>query len=273
MKTKLFYVVALLLFVAGSSFAQNNPTQNALTGAPNFYQSLYGTTQGSSRGAMDAVVYIDYVVDPNGDFVVAGLLNLGYTVNVATGWADFNSKLVSGNYGLAVGFRQMSSSQGGADPQAMQTFMNAGGCIIYTDWNMENARVNVLGASFTGVANMTSMTISDPGLAGGITNPVIMSNAGWGIFTMGLTPLGGSQVLATFENGNAAVVRGNGGKSIVLGYLSDAPLFADRQQLFENVVNATLCGNGPKIPVSDWAIYLGIFLILSFVVIRYAKAS
>jgi hypothetical protein len=269
---KVFIVLILAVFIAGSSFAQNNPTQNALTGSSNFYKNLYGTTQGSSRGAMDAVVYIDFVVDPNGDFVVAGLLNLGYTVYVASGWGDFNAALLSGNYGLAVGFRQNSSSQGGADPQAMQSFMNAGGCIIYTDWVGENTRVSVLEASFTGGTNYGTMTISDAGLATGLTNPVIMSNAGWGVYTRGLNAIGGGQVLATFENGSAAVVLGNGGKSIVLGYLSDAPLLADRQRLFENVVGATICGS-EQVPVSDWAIYLGIFLILSFVVIRYAKAS
>jgi hypothetical protein len=250
------------------SFGQQT---NAPAGSFNFHKNLYGTVQTGSRGAMDAVIYIDQAYE--NDFVVAGLLNLGYTVTVATGWADFDAKLISGNYGLAVGFVQYSGGVG-PSPQAMQTFMNAGGCIIYADWYyVDNSRVSVLGASFTGAFNMTTMTISDAGLAGGLTNPVIMSNAGWGTYTMGLAPLGGSQVLATYENGDAAVVLGNGGKSVVLGYLSDAPLSADRQQLFENVVNATLCGNGQEIPVSDWAIYLGIFLILSFVVVRYVKAS
>lgn len=267
MRTKLTILITLLVFGSVTAFGQQN---NAPEGSVNIYENLYGTTQGVSRAAMDAVVFIDYVIQP--DFVIAGLTNLGYTVTVATGWADFDTKLVSGNYGLAVGFIQNQGATG-PSPAAMQTFIGAGGCIIYADWYMDNARVSPLEASFTGSANNTVMTISDPILAGGLTNPVIMTNTGWGTFTMGLTATGSAQVLATFENGDAAVVRGNGGKSIVLGYLSDVPFAPERQQLFENVVLSTLCGSGLQVPVSDWAIYLGLFLMISFVVFRFARAS
>lgn len=267
MKTKIFAIITLAFFVAGVSFGQGE--RNAPIGSSNQYQGQYGTP-GSSRGAMDAVVYVDYSIGP--DFVVAGLTNLGYTVTIASGWGDFDSKLLSGNYGLAVSFNQDQPGTG-PSPAAMQSFMAAGGCIIYCDWSKDNSRVSVLEASFTGGNNLTTMTVSDAGIAAGIANPVIMSNTGWvWTFSTGLAATGSGQVLATFENGDAAIVRGNGGKSIVLGYLGDAPLLADRQQLFENVVNSTLCGAG-TVPVSDWAIYLGIFLMLSFVVFRFAKAS
>jgi hypothetical protein len=263
---KLFIALTLTVFVTGFSFAQQT---NAPDGSNNIYKNLYGTVQGSSRGAMDAVVYVDYAIE--NDFVLAGLANLGYTVYVATSWADFNAKLVSGNYGLAVGFNQNSGN--GISGQAVQTFIAAGGCIIYTDWIEDNGIAGIFEANYNSNDNLSPMTITDAGLAGGVTNPVALSNPGWGIWSMGMTAIGGGQVLATFPGGHAAVVLGNGGKSVILGYLSDTPLFADRQQLFENVVNTTVCGGGPEVPVSDWAIYLGIFLILSFVVVRYVKAS
>jgi len=78
--------------------------------------------------------------------------------------------------------------------------------------------------------------------------------------------------LATFPNGDAAVIRGNGGNTIILGYLSDTPPDADRQMLFENVIKSTTCGGfAQEIPVSNWAIILGVLLIGTFIVVRYRR--
>jgi hypothetical protein len=218
---------------------------------------------------MDALYYADYTIQ--NDFAVAGLLNLGYNVTVASSWSDFDTKLASGAYGLAVAYNQ--GDFGLPSGSILQSYINGGGCVIFCDWSRNSGLASIFEASYSGVDNQSPMNVLNAGIASGITNPVVLTNPGWAyIFSVGLSATGGGQVLATFPNGNAAMVQGNGGKTIILGYLSDTPPAGDRQKLFENVVGATLCG-GQEVPISDWAIYLGIFLILSFVVVRYVKAS
>lgn len=268
MRTKFYLFIAAAFLLSAATHAQ----QNATNGAGNFYKNLYGTQIGASRGEMDAVVFIDSAIDP--DSVVDGLVSLGYSVTLASDWTNFDALLVSGNYGLAVGFVQNERFYY-PSVSAIQTFINNGGCMIYCDWNSNPAVAGVFEASFSGTYNHTAMTITDPGLSAGLTNPMPLANPtpfGWGIFSTGLNAIGSGQVLATFENGSAAIVRGNGGKTIMLGYLSDTPQLAKRKALFMNVVKSTDCGM-EKVPVADWALYLGILLMVSFVAIRYARTS
>lgn len=263
MKVKLFSVI-LALFIAGSVLAQTNTP----AGSQNFYEDLYGTVS-PSRGAADALVYADLTLE--NDYVVTALTNLGFTVTVAADWTDFNTQLVSGNFGFAAAFNQNTTN--GLSYASVQTYINSGGCMVYTDWTRDNGYMDLFEASWTGSTNSPSMTITDPVLGAGITSPMIFTNPGWGDYSMGLAPTGAGEVLAVFPSGEAAVVRGNGGRTIVLGYLSDTPPEAERQLLFENVVNSTLCGSGEQIPISNWAIFLGLFLIVSFAVIRFVKMS
>lgn len=146
--------------------------------------------------------------------------------------------------------------------------------MIYCDWTYNNTLAVIFEASYTGNTNQTAVTITDPVLATGLTNPFTLVNPGWSIFSTGLTAIGSGEVLATFENGNAAIIRGNDKHTIILGYLSDTPPLAMRQQLFENVLNFIVCGPNsfvPDVPVSNWALYIGIFLIITFAVIRFRK--
>ncbi len=257
----------LILFVAitftSLSFAQNN----APLGADNYYESLYGTVQGD-RGATDALVYVDYSLLP--DYVVPALTNQGFNVTVAIDWTDFNTQLASGNFGLAVAFTQNWGI--GLSLTDAQNYINGGGCMIFADWHRTNTFANLFEANFTGSNNLTPFTISDAMLSNGITNPVAISSPGWGTWSTGLTAIGSGEVLATFPNGDAAVIRGNGGNTIILGYLSDTPPDADRQMLFENVIKSTTCGGfAQEIPVSNWAIILGVLLIGTFIVVRYRR--
>lgn len=271
MKTKLFITTMLAMFMFGASFAQTlnqqGRTNKISTSAPNFYEKLYGFSDATLRGALDALVYVDFATET--DFVVPALTAQGFNVTVATGWSDFDTKLASGNYGMAVAFVQGNAPH--PSLPVIQNFIDDDGCMIYCDWTSDNTYAAVFESSFTGSNNQNTVTIIDAGLATGLTNPFTLGNPGWGIYSTGLNAIGSGEVLATFENGNAAIVRGNSGHTIMLGYLSDTPPFAMRQPLFENVINSTICGPNPAVPVSNWALYIGIFLILTFTVIRFRK--
>ena len=268
MKTKIYTILAMMALTLSimNAHAQVN-TQKEFV---NFYESLYGTTT-DNRGANDALFYTTGT-NAN-DYAVPALTNTGFNVTIATDYTDFNTKLASGNYALGVVFNNGGCCFLGLDLQTTQNFIANGGCMIFCDWELTQSFAALFEASFTGNGNITPMTITDPALAAGITNPVAILNTAWGTWSTALAPAGNGEVLATFPDGSAAIVRGNNAHTMLLGYLSDTPPDADRQKLLENVIKATTCGgyNPSVVPVSNWAIALGIFLIASFAVIRFFK--
>jgi len=265
-----------------ASFGISQNTQNLQGAGTNFYKHLYGTIfNASSRGAMDALVYISTVRE--NDYVLEALQARGYSYTVATDWTDFDTKLASGNYGLAVAFVQTGQTY--PSLIGLQSFINTGGKVIFDDYNRnEDGYASLFEASYTGNLNFTSMTIIDPTLLNGLSNPVEIHNpepSGWGIYSMGMTTIGAGEVLATFpsvkgdRSEQAAIIKGNGGNTIILGYLSDTPFDLNpakgtnnRQILFQNVLGSL---DQPPVPVSPWALVFGIFLIAVFMVIRYKR--
>jgi len=266
MKTKLSAIIAMFIFLTTFSYSQSSSQKNALTASPNYYEKWTGTASTPSRSASDALVYIDYALE--NDFVADALLAQGYNLTFASGWADFNTKLLSGNYGLAVAFSQDFYEV--PSPAAVQTYLNGGGRMILCDWTLDITLASLFEASYTNHYNQSQVFFSGSTYGNGISNPMTLQNPGWGIFSMGMAPKGGGQVLASFANGEAAAIKGNGGKTIILGYLSDTPPSDTRQQLFESALDVV---NGKEIPVSDCAIYLGLILMVAFVAVRLHRAS
>jgi hypothetical protein len=273
MKTKLFLTTMLAIMVCLSAnmlFAQDN---NALEGSVNSFEPHYGQVfESPARGAQDALLYIDFELADGK--IPEALLNLGYTVTVATDWFDFSTKLNNGDYGLAVAFNQNEYwTTTGAKPtllSALTNYINNGGSVVFNDWVLDNDFATLFEANFTGNINQTEMNL-DPSIEGGVPNPIILANPGWSVFSTGLISMGSSQDLATFANGDVAIVKGNGGKTIILGYLTDTPPEAHRQQLFENLFVSVTVPPAPPVPVSNWALYIGILLMLTFIVIRFRR--
>jgi len=265
MNTKLLSSILLLFFISLLAFGQQSQATNDLSGSSNYYKDLYGTDQGASRGAMDALVFVDYSIQ--NDFVVASLNNYGYNVIVASSWADFNTKLSSGAFGLAVAFVQNYMSHPSAG--AVQNFINSGGQMIFCDWTRDATLAGLFEASYTLPINQAPINLIDPTYGHLLSDPLALDNPGWSTWSMGMAATGGGKVLATFPNGDAAAIKGNGGQTVILGYLSDTPSLAERQQLFTNILDII---NGKEIPLADWAIYLGILLMLAFIVYRGIKA-
>ncbi len=251
------------------AFGQNNSS-----GGSNFYQTsgLYGSTIPALSGSGGtALVYVDIA---NGDDrVVAELTSAGYTVTVASDATDFNTRIASGTWSIVVLFNQAYDfSTTGLSFSSVQNYINGGGSMIFTSWDIADAEswANLFGAHYTGNVNMTPVTFIDPILSAGITNPLTISNGGsWGTWSMGLSIFGsGSEVLATFSNGDAAIIRANGGRTVILGYLSDSPAPADRGALFGNVLEAI--GADP-VPVSTWVIVSVFALIALAVAFRFRR--
>jgi hypothetical protein len=233
---RVFFFLAAYFVCASISFAQSNK----IGGGTNFYQSLIGQTLPSLTAPTGrALVYVDYSFTNDG--VITSLNENGFAVDVASDWNDFNNKLANGSFELVVAFAQnYSAVTDGLNVSNLGNYINNGGSMIFATWTDDDLAVaNLMDAGFTGVTNLSTVTITDPVMANGLTNPFTLSNPGWGIYSMGLTALTGGEVVATFENGNAAMVRGNNGRTIMVGYLSDTPAtMADRDEIFSNVVFA-----------------------------------
>lgn len=188
--------------------------------------------------AQSILYYVDLALGT--DQMAAALTALpgSYTVTTATDPTDFATKIALGTFDLGIFFQQNSS---GADYDAaftaLNTFVAGGGAAIATDWTRTDAHTTGLGAMFTGNTNETTVTVTDPALAVGISNPVDLFNPGWSVFSTGLS----GTTAATFASAEGAIVVGNGGRSIVNGFLSDT--FVDGPegvQLYTNEIVSVL---------------------------------
>ena len=264
--------IILFFLMAFTSVGLLNAQSNS-TGGANYYNSanLYGKAIASlTSTGHSALVWVDGAHGNDG--VVDGLTNKGYSVTVATSASNFTTQLQTGNFDLSVLFVQnQSATSYNISTAVISNYIASGKSMIFATWTADDlAYANLFDASFSGSTNLTTVTLTDPILANGITNPIVLSNSGWFIgFSMGLIAHTGAEVLATFENGNAAIVRGNGGNTIILGYLSDAPALANRQAIFENVDDAVLGGN--PVPIPYFWIILAFIMIAAGVVFSKRK--
>ncbi len=190
-------------------------------------------------GVGQAEAGILYYVDGNDstDNMAGALSALSgtYTTTIATSQTDFAAKIATGNYDLGI-----FSAQYSYDPSystalsALATSVSAGRKAIVSSWyHWTSTDITPFGAAFTGSANESTVSVTLPAFAAGFEGPVGLS--GYGIFSTGLN---GSSVAATFGSGQAAIVVGNGGRSIVNGFLNDTASNGPQGvQLYVNEIN------------------------------------
>jgi hypothetical protein len=208
--------------------------------------------------AQNILYFADYNIGT--DRMAQALSALPYTVTTASSPTDFASRLGAGGFDLAV-FLQQNSSGSAYDAAfaALDTFVSNGGRAIADDWTRNPAHIDGFGASFTGTTNYTQLTVTDPTLAAGVTNPVTLNNPGWGVFSYGLSPTTGSSA-AQFGPGPigpmsiagpSAIVIGNEGRTIFNGFLADTfeglvPVDINvGTQLFTNEIQLAVGGGSP----------------------------
>jgi len=193
-----------------------------------------------SRASVGILYYQDGVV--GADRMAAALSSLGanYSVTTAINNFDFETKIATGDYSLGIFFAQSNYSSGYTGAiNALGSFVATGGKAIYADWSRNNALALAnFGVGFTGNTNQNTMTVSMPELAAGLTNPVIIANTSWGVFSTGLN-LG--TTAATFANSETAIAVSMDGRVIVNGFLSDTIAdVATGVQLYRNEIDTVL---------------------------------
>jgi hypothetical protein len=196
-----------------------------------------------------------YFVDGNHgtDEMAAALAALSppNTVTMATSPADFATKISSPGFDLGIFSAQENY---GADYTTalsdLATFVQNGGTAIVDSWaTFAGSDLTPFGGTPTGDSNGPAVNLT--AINGGIANPLALSNppSPYTAYSFGLTldPTSGTFIAGVFSdpgnssgtNGQAAIVLGNGGRSIVNGFLNDTGGAAG-EQLYENEINGLL---------------------------------
>jgi len=174
------------------------------------------------------VVY--YSADPASDHILTGLRELHddgiiflEEVLPGAGIASFGTRLNSAP-SFDIAFGGFSNQSVNAPFIAnVQTYLADGGRIILTDWTRNatlNAVMNAENAS--SAINQTSIDIFGEIAGRELPSPLQLANLySWGTYTMPYAPVAGGESVCTFvSSGHSCMVRGNGGRSLLVGFLN-----------------------------------------------------
>ncbi len=130
--------------------------------------------------------------------------------------------------------------------EALVDWVQEGGYLVFTSWNVgdDNAAavLAAMESGFDGTENYASFVVTDAALLTDLSSSELaLTNVGWGVYSVGLTLSGGAEVLATFDDGEVpAMVSGNDGRTVALGFLSDVVPAVDGEVLFLNLFSKML---------------------------------
>ena len=183
--------------------------------------------------ASSILLYDDFQfsgIDTWGD----ALSGLGHTVTTTGNDTDFVTQLAS-SWDLVV--VQFDSTGHAAAAAALSTYVAGGDAAIFGHWLTEaDAAFDVTQAA-TNLGTLTMTPLFSSGLSSSVLS---LTNPTYGTFSRSFTPDIGSLVAASFEDGNAGIVVGNSGATIINGFLGNTLGYADEVQLYQNEVNFLL---------------------------------
>jgi hypothetical protein len=203
-------LTAATVLACSAATASNAPPHAAL-GA-----GIQTTPQDVAPGTA-VLYYNDYNIAT--DSFGEALGNLGIVPTFTDTPETFETLLQSGNWDLVIAIHQDSSGGSGVFVDELADYVAGGGRAIGIDWT--GTLAPVFRASASGNENLTTITPSAHPIWDGIAGPVAISTTGWGVFSLGLVSNGDGHVEGSFENGNGAIVIGNGDRTIFNGPLQD----------------------------------------------------
>jgi len=210
---------------------------------------------GSAANATTVLYRVDFSVGT--DRMASAISSLGYTVTTTAG--DLSAFTLS-DYDIVV-YANQNDGLPGSDVTALENHVAGGGKLIFTDWT--SSGLFNLGGGFTGNTNEDEVTVGAL-FATGLGNPLTLTNPGWGVFSTGLFATTAS-IEGTFGNGEAAILLGNGGRTIWNGFLFDT---VDTDQLFVNQLTYLAVIPEP----ATWGMMIGGFGLVGFAARRRRAA-
>lgn len=174
-------------------------------------------------------------------------------VVVQTTDANFVADLDAEAPDLVVYLRQNSVAIPDDAEVALLDWVDNGGALVFTSWDITEpdviAMLAAMDAAPTGNANFASLEVADVAIGAGLadtTMPVVNPDTSWGTYSFGLQETGDGVELAHFYDDtpelttDAALVSGNDGKTMALGFLVDTVEGADGATLLRNVFEYVL---------------------------------
>ncbi len=244
-----------------------------------FAAALFAACAAPNARAQSVLYYSDGALNPSGNILPQVLSGLGITPTNAADEADFVTKVNQGGWDLVILSPQLS-----ARPDAETALINwvgGGGKAIAGDVSGNAALAGAFGAQYTG---QESVTLGSNGSTfwSGVSSPITLANPGFDSFgnpggyasySADMTVRAGGTAAGTFtETGDASIVIGNNGRTVLNGFLDDTyddQSKARRLALENNEVQYVL-GGVFAVPESGTAFLMtaGIFLPLLSLFIR-----
>jgi hypothetical protein len=195
----------------------------------------------ASADAMESILYrVDQVngpIDYLGEAVNSGLYSVTSTSGNLSGFtlSNFNIVVYANQF--------LSAPSDLADIAQLNAYIASGGRVIYDNWFPSEENLFNGDQNYTGETNQTSLTLTE--FSSGIVSPLAVTNAipPYLSFSQSMTALPGGTVAGTFGDGSDAIIVGNGGRTIVNGFLSDV---VASEQLYANELASFTSGTVPE---------------------------
>jgi hypothetical protein len=203
----------------------------------------YVASSGNTTGAR-VLYFVDGLAGSSDPFRTA-LTNLGITPTVASGFGDFDTRVATGSWDLVIFINQDFDDRSWVTP--LVNYVTGGGRAIVALWTRQpfggpiaevQTAAAALGGQYTGSINLNpiTQTVTTSPIWAGISNPFSLINPGWLEYSSGIMATTG-QAIGTFPNGDAAVIVGNSGRTILNGFASETPASAAQGvQLYQNEI-------------------------------------
>lgn len=196
--------------------------------------------------AQRAVWWSDYFVDPSRNVIPGALTDAGIAFDAATSQADFNAKLASGLYTIAI-FGEQNNDVFSGSATALGNFLAGGGDILGATWLQTSGMTAFFQAAATS-QNQSSIVGGTAQMMNGIAPPLTLTNPGWGIYSQGTS---GGSCLATFADASCAALVGNGGHTLLFGPLFDTyTVTSQGEQFVANGIGALVGTTATPEPAS-----------------------
>jgi len=248
----------------------------------------YVAPQTNPQGCSNILIYSD---DPfnDPDFADQALQNLGcsYTGFYDSDFSGFESALTSGSWDFVI-FADDNWTPPSSTFNALLTYVQGGGKLIYHSWQTYSSleselEVSVISANYSNVPvyrwNPSHPLFNNPN---SIPDLISLESLTYGTYGYKVQPIGTGLGLAGFTTlatiNECGFVLGNNNTTIYQGWMdadfgdSNSNGKKDQVELYENMITG-LCGGFSEVPVSNWALFIGIGLILLFAVVRFRKMT
>lgn len=190
-----------------------------------------------------------------------GLQKLGIGYTSALNEADFVTRVGDGGWDMVIFNNQDAVNDSAAN--AFANWISGGGKGIASDWLSSHSNMkSAMGVSYTYNNNEPLVYGTVHPIWNGLPANIALTNTVYGIFSTGLD---GSVVAATFGSGEAAIVVGNGGRSIMNGFLDDtydSSTQLDRTNLAVNEINFVLNRQPQAVPEPATLLGFGIPMLM-----------